>query len=190
MPKRLLTLLLANAVGCAVAAPVTYKIDPSQTYPSFEANLMGGLSVWRGKFGKTEGSVVFDKVAGKGRVEIIVDMDSLDFGHEKMNDYAKKPDVFHVAKYPKATYSGALAGFEAGKPTRVDGTLTLHGVTKPLTLKINTFNCKAHPMTKKESCNADAIATFKRDEFGVDTGKAWGFNMDVILRIQVEAGIK
>jgi polyisoprenoid-binding protein YceI len=65
--------------------------------------------------------------------------------------------------------------------------LTLHGVTKPLALKINSFKCIPNPMTKRETCGADVYATFDRDEFGLDAGKAYGFSMEVVLRIQVEA---
>jgi len=42
-------------------------------------------------------------------------------------------------------------------------------------------------MLKREVCGADALATFNRDEFGIEAGKAYGFNMEVTLRIQVEA---
>ncbi len=67
------------------------------------------------------------------------------------------------------------------------GDLTLHGLTRPLTLKINSFKCLPHPRLKREVCRANALGTLKRDEFGLDTGKSYGFSMDVTLRIQVEA---
>jgi len=69
----------------------------------------------------------------------------------------------------------------------VVGRLTLHGITRPLTLKIDSFKCMPHPVFKREVCGADALATFKRDAFGMDAGKDYGFSMDVTLRIQVEA---
>ena len=65
--------------------------------------------------------------------------------------------------------------------------MTLHGVTRPVALKINSFECIPHPLFKRELCGADALATFNRDEFGLDTGKPYGFRMDVTLRVQVEA---
>jgi len=92
-----------------------------------------------------------------------------------------------VKKYPKATYKGKFDGAAAGVPTQVLGDLTLHGVTKPVVLKINSLKCVPHPMLKREMCGADAIATFNRDEFGLVAGKDYGFKMDVTLRIQVEA---
>ena len=171
----------------AVAAPVTYDIDPTHTYPSFEADHFGGLSVWRGKFDKTSGKVVLDKAAGTGTVDILVDTTSIDYGLGMMNDKAKSDELFDVAKYPQATYKGKLDGFSNGAPTKVVGNLTLHGVTKPVDLKILSFKCMQHPMYKREICGADALATIKRDDFGISAGKDWGFGMDVTLRIQVEA---
>jgi polyisoprenoid-binding protein YceI len=173
--------------GVALAAPATYTIDPMHTYPSFEGDHLGGLSTWRGKFNKTAGTVTLDKAAGTGNVDITVDMKSADFGLDALNAKAQGPDLFDVAKYPQAIYKGKLEGFTQGAPSRVVGELTLRGVTRPLTLKIDTFKCMPDMMVKRERCGADALATFKRDTFGMDTGKAYGFKMDVTLRIQVEA---
>ena len=63
---------------------------------------------------------------------------------------------------------------------------TMHGVTKPVTLKINRFLCKINPMLQREVCGADAEATINRADFGVSYGQAYGFDMTVTLRIQVE----
>ena len=173
--------------GVAFAAPVTYNIDPNHTYPTFEADHMGGMSMWRGKVNSSSGKITLDKAASTGTVEVTMDMKSIDFGHQGLNDHAQTPDLFDTAKYPTATYSGKLVKFQNGAPTEVEGTLTLHGVTKPVTLKINSFTCKEHPMQKKEFCGADASATINRDEFGVNFGQQMGFKMGVTLRISVEA---
>ena len=180
-------LLSAAACSIAAAAPVTYDIDPKHTYPSFEADHMGGRSVWRGKFDRTTGQVVLDKAAGAGTVDVVVDMSSVDFGLDKMNDKARSAEIFDVGKYPQATYKGKLEGFVNGAPSRVVGELTLHGVTRPLTLQIDSFKCMPHEVVKREVCGADALATFNRDDFGIDASKKLGFKMGVTLRIQVEA---
>ena len=182
----------ASVVGLALtaiasAAPVTYNVDPNHTFPSFETDHMGGLSVWRGKFNATSGTVTLDKEGQTGAVDIKIDAKSLDFGHEKLNGHVKNADMLDVEKFPTATYTGKLAGFKNGAPTEVDGNLTLHGVTKPVKLKINKFLCKPHPMSKKEVCGADASGKFNRDDFGVGYGKQMGFDMNVNLQIQVEA---
>ncbi len=166
--------------------PTTYTIDPSHTFPAFEADHMGGLSLWRGKINSTSGTIKLDADSKWGSVEVVMDMSSIDFGHDDMNQHAKSPDIFDVAKYPTATYTGTLTGFVGGRPTLVRGELTLHGVTRPLNLEINQFLCKEHPMRKVEVCGADATAELDRSEFGVDYGAPL-FNMDVTLRISVEA---
>jgi polyisoprenoid-binding protein YceI len=183
----LLSVACGALAGVAAAAPVTYEIDPQHTYPSFEADHMGGMSVWRGKINSSAGKIVLDKQAGTGTVDVTIDMKTIDFGIDALNAHAQTPDLFDTAKYPTATYTGKLAKFQNGAPTEVDGTLTMHGVTKPVTLKINSFMCKDHPMKKKEFCGADASATINRDDFGVDFGKQMGFKMGVTLRIQIEA---
>ncbi len=172
--------------GTAAAAPAIYEIDPGHTYPSFEADHMG-ISVWRGKLNRTTGRVRLDKATGTGDVELVVDLASIDFGHGELNAWARGPQFFDVAKHPVATYKGTLDGFVAGAPTRVVGELNLHGVTRPVQLQINSFHCIPHPLLKRELCGADATATFRRDEFGLSVGKEYGFSMDVLLRIQVEA---
>jgi len=178
---------LALAGASAHAASATYIIDPTHTYPSFEADHFGGLSVWRGKFNRTSGKITLDKAAGSGTVDITVDMNSANFGLDKMDEAARGPELFETAKYPTATYKGKLAGFVDGKPTKVVGELTLHGVTRPLELAVNSFKCMPHPLLKRELCGADASASFQRDAFGMSGGKDYGFKMDVALRIQVEA---
>jgi polyisoprenoid-binding protein YceI len=185
-PPLSLALALAAASG-AVAAPVNYEIDPTHTYPSFEADHLGGLSVWRGKFNKTAGKIVLDKAAGSGGVDLIVEMDSVDFGLEQMNAAARGQDLFDVARHPYARFRGTLQDFANGAPGKLVGELTLRGVTQPLTLEIRQFKCMPHPLFKRELCGADAHGSFQRDAFGIDAGKAYGFRMDVGLRIQAEA---
>jgi len=186
MKKLLLLSLVTCLTGAVHATPANYTIDPSHTYPSFEADHMG-ISVWRGKVNQNSGTVMVDREQGFGTVDVNIDLGSIDFGQDALNKWAQGTDFFDLAKFPKASYKGKLTAFANGAPTEAVGELTLHGVTKPLTLKINSFKCIPHPMLKRELCGADAFAVFKRDQYGLTAGKDWGFNMDVTLRIQVEA---
>ncbi|MFC5436946.1 YceI family protein [Rhodanobacter umsongensis] len=187
LSRSLALVALLSLTGAASATAVTYNIDPDHAYPSFEADHMGGLSVWRGKFNHSTGTITMDKAAGTGAVDVSIDMKSADFGQDQLNKIAQGKDLFESDKYPTAHYIGKLAGFVHGAPTEVIGQLTLHGATRPLTLKIDSFKCMPHPMLKREVCGADALATFKRDDYGMAAGKDYGFKMDVTLRIQVEA---
>ncbi|HEY5804923.1 MAG TPA: YceI family protein [Lysobacter sp.] len=179
-------LLAIVASTAATAKPVRYEIDPTHTYPSFEADHMG-VSVWRGKFNSSKGVIELDKAAATGTVDVTIDTASVDYGLDAMNDEARKADLLDTGKYPKAVYKGRLVDFRDGAPTRVTGELTLRGISKPLDLKIDRFKCIPHPLHQRELCGADAVGTFRRDEFGIDAGKDYGFDMNVTMRIQVEA---
>jgi polyisoprenoid-binding protein YceI len=185
--KHLIAALAASStLGAGIAfAADTYKIDPNHTYPSFEADHMG-ISVWRGKFNKTEGTVTLDREKKTGAIDITIDTTSIDFGHEGMNTHAKKADIFDVAQFPTATFKANSITFTGDVPTSAQGELTLHGVTKPLTLTINKFKCIDHPMLKREVCGADVTGTFQRSDFGVNFGLP-RFSPEVKLAIQVEA---
>jgi len=182
-------LALMSLAVVATAAPITYNVDPDHTHPTFDVDHFGGLSVWRGNFKKTTGKVTLDTAAKTGTVDVIIDTSTIDFAHDKLNEHVSGPEMLNVAQFPTAEYKGTLGGFTSGAPTTVSGNLTLHGVTKPVTLKINSFKCMQNPMSKKDVCGADASGTFNRADFGVNYGQQYGFNQDVNLHIQVE-GVK
>jgi polyisoprenoid-binding protein YceI len=185
--NRIVLASLAALIGAsAFAAPVTYNLDPNHTFPSFAADHFGGLSVWRGKFDATSGKVVYDKDAKSGSIEVTVEMNSINFGMPKLDEHAKSAEMFDAAKYPTATFTGKFGKFNGASPTEAEGTLTMHGVTKPLTLKIDSFKCMQNPMSKKEVCGAEASGTINRADFGVSYGEKVGFDMAVKLQIQVE----
>jgi len=182
-----LSIAAASLIALASSAnAIEYKVDPDHTFPSFVADHMG-LDHWRGKFNSTSGTIIVDKQKGEGTVELSIDPASIDYGLDKLNEWAKGPQLFDVAKYPTVTYKGKLVGFHDGVPSRVEGELTLHGVTKPVALDIDMFKCIPHPMLKRELCGAEAKGTIQRDQFGLDAGKDYGIKMDVALEIQVEA---
>ena len=165
----------------------TYNIDPSHTFPSFETDHMG-ISVWRGKFDKTSGTVTIDKVAKTGSLKIVIDTNSVDVGFAKLNEHLQSEDFFNVAKFPTATYTANNFKFDGDKPVAVLGNLTLMGVTKPVTLTIDKFKCIMHPFLKKEVCGANATAEFKRTDFGMSKYSP-PFDPVIKLAIQVEGVI-
>jgi len=184
--RRFAFITLAATASVAVAAPARFEIDPKHTYPSFEADHMGGMSVWRGKFNKTSGFVEIDRAAGTGSVEVTIDMSTVNTGHADLDKHLRTADFFDVERFPTATFKGKLGKFQDGAPTELQGDLTLHGVTRPVTLKILSFKCMPHPMHKAEFCGADASGTINREDFGIGFGKQMGFKMDTKLAIQVE----
>lgn len=178
--------------GPAAAASAHFQIDANHTHPLFEVDHFG-LSVWRGLFKSTTGSVTLDRERGTGTVDVVIDTASVDLGHDKLNQMVVGEKIgdwngLDVEHHPTAEYKGTLSGFVDGAPTTVTGELTLRGVTRPVALKINSFKCMpSHPILKREVCGADASGTFNRADFGVNAGVQYGFRQEVTLRIQVEA---
>lgn len=173
------------AVGALPAYAESYEIDPSHTFPSFEADHLG-ISVWRGKFTKSSGTINLDRVAKTGSMKVSIETNSIDFGVPKLNEHAKSAEMFNVEKFPTVTYVGKSIRFNGDTPVAVDGELTMLGVTKPVVLTISKFKCIQHPFLKREVCGADATAEFKRTDFGLDYGVP-RFAPEVKLAIQVEA---
>ncbi len=187
MKKAVVATVFLLIAGTTAAAPVKYTIDPNHTYPSFEAPHIQGISIWRGKIDQSSGTVVLDREAKTGSIDITMQANSIDFGLPKLNEHVQSKDLFDVAKYPTLTYKADKIKFSGDAPVEVDGNLTLHGVTKPVPLKINSFKCIMHPMLKKEVCGADASAELSRSDFGIDYGVAMTGSPMVKLAIQVEA---
>lgn len=184
--KLILTAALAGTALSAIAAPESFTVDPMHTYPSLEFSHMG-MSVWRGKFNKSSGKIVLDRAAKTGTVDVTIDVGSINFGLAAMDEKARSDDFFNVEKYPTATYKGTIK-FVGDKPQSVEGTITLMGVTKPVNLGINIFNCMPHPMLKREFCGADAEAEMNWGEYGMKMSQyGKGDAGKVKLRIQVEA---
>jgi len=182
--------LLLTLSAPAFAEVEHYTVDPDHTYVSMEVPHIQSISIWRGKFDHTQsGSITLDRTKKTGTVDIVIDAASIDFGHKKLNEELQEDKFFDTKKYPTATYHSDSIKFDGDAPVEVDGQLTLHGVTKPVTLKINSFKCIMHPMLKVQVCGADAAATFDRSDFGIDNGVKFTGTGKVNLQIQVEAAL-
>lgn len=180
---------LIPALTLIVLAPQlyaeTYTIDPNHTHPSFETDHMG-VSIWRGRFNKSSGTVTLDRKAKTGSLDVAIDTKSIDFGHEKLNEHVRGEDFLNTKAFPNATYKANKFKFDGDKPVAVMGDLTLLGVTKPVTLTINKFKCIINPLIKREVCGADASGEFKRTDFGM-TKYSPPYDPVIKLAIQVEA---
>jgi polyisoprenoid-binding protein YceI len=187
MKKISLAIAALMVGGSAFAAPVHYTIDPNHTFPSFEVPHIQSISMWRGKLTKTSGNVVLDREAKSGSVDITIQANSFDFGMAKLDEHVESDEMFDAKKFPTITYKADSIKFTGDAPSEIDGNLTMHGVTKPVALKINSFKCIMHPMLKKEVCGADASAELNRSDFGIDYGVKMTGSPTVKLAIQVEA---
>ena len=183
-----LFIALAVALPLPALAADSYTIDPPHTYPHFSISHLG-FSTMQGRFDKTSGTVTLDRSAKTGSVEIAIETASISTGLAKRDDHLKSPDFFNAAEFPTITYKSTAFKFKGDVPSSVEGNLTILGVTKPVTLKIDAFNCGPDPMDplkQKQKCGAAASAQIKRSDFGVKYGLP-AVGDDVKLVFEIEA---
>jgi polyisoprenoid-binding protein YceI len=178
-------LLGATAIA-AHAEAATYKLDANHTYATFEIEHFG-TSTNRGRFDKKEGTVVLDRAAKTAKVDVTIDVASLDTGFTMFTNHVKSPEILDAAQFPTARFVGDKAVFTGDKLASVTGQLTMHGKTAPVTLTASHFNCYDNPMLKREVCGGDFTADIVRSQWGVDYGFAYGFPDKMRVVIQVEA---
>lgn len=180
-----LLLALAAVTAPALAAPAGYTVDPNHTFPVFEVDHLG-FSTQRGRFNKTSGRITLDTAARQGSVDVTIDAASIDMGFAKWNDNMRGENYFNTDVHPTITFKADRLVFDGERPVSAEGSLTMLGVTRPVTLTINRFRCAPHPLNKRETCGADVVATLKRSEFGM-TKYIPSVGDDVRLLIAVEA---
>jgi len=173
------------AVTSALAAPQTFEIDGSHTFPRFSYSHFG-YSTQVSRFDNTSGTVVFDADAKTGSVDISIDMKSVNTGFADFNSHLQGEDFLDTAKFPKATFKSTKVNFQDGKPASIEGQLTIKGITKAVTLTVTSFQAMPHPMLKKDAIGANAFTMIKRSEF--NAGKYVPYvGDDVRIDIALEA---
>ena len=95
------------AAGSALAAPVTYNVDGSHTFPRFSYSHFG-LSTQLSSFSNTTGKVVFDAEAKKGSVDIVIDMKSVSTGFADFNEHIQGKDFLDTTKFPQSLHLGCV----------------------------------------------------------------------------------
>ncbi|MEI2679538.1 MAG: YceI family protein [Burkholderiaceae bacterium] len=175
------------ASGLAQAESVTYSVEPTHTYVTFEVRHFG-TSTNRGRFDKKEGSITIDRAAKTGQAEITIDMTSISTGLALFDKHLRGENFFKAAEFPTAKFVGDKFTFDGDKVTAVSGTLTLLGKTQPVTLAATHFNCYENPFVKREVCGGDFETTIQRSTYGMTYGLP-GIPDSIKLLIQVE-GVK
>lgn len=187
MSVRVLAACFAAAAAVPVAAQEIYALQSAHSQPSFEARHIG-FTTQRGSFGKATGKVTLDRAAKKGTVDIVIDATSIKTFDTRLDDVVKGDRFFNVEKFPTITFKSSDVMFDGDRVVRVDGELTMLGVTKPVSLQVADFKCGDNPFNKKPMCGADAMATIKRSDWGMTNGLNISNPSDEIkLLIPVEA---
>ena len=176
MMKSLAVLVLAAAPLTAMAAPESYTIDPIHSSVLFSLDHLG-ISMIHGRFDKFAGKFSIDRAAKTGSVELAIDTASVDTNDSERgsrprtrDEHLRSADFFNAAEFPKMTYKSTNVVFAGDNPTTIEGTLTLLGVTKPVSIKLDRFKCNPASATAKERCGGDGSGKLKRSDFGMSRG--------------------
>jgi len=164
--KKPLAILLATLLAAPAWGADNYTVDSRHTWPVFEVNHLG-FSTQRGRFNKSSGKIALDIAAKKGSVELVIETASIDMGLDKWDEHLKSDEFFNIAQFPAMRFASDKLVFDGDRVVAAEGSFTLLGVTRPLTLTVSNFRCAPHPMVKKPACGADITATLKRSEFGM-----------------------
>jgi polyisoprenoid-binding protein YceI len=175
------------ALASAPAFATTYALDPQHTQVQFSWNHFG-FSNPDAVFGKIDATLEFDQSdPTKSKVSVTIPLNSVNSNVAKLDEHLDSPDFFDAAKYPNATFKSTKVEKGATPDQlKVTGDLTLHGVTKPVTLDVTVNNVGEHPMRKAPAAGFDATATVKRSEFGISKYIP-GVSDDIKIHITTEA---
>lgn len=187
MKKTIFSLLAVAVFATSHAEPSIYKVDTTHTKAIWEAKHFG-TSTNRGQWDKTEGEIALDKAAKSGKVDITIDMNSINTGIAAFNTHLKGADFFDVTNHPTAKFVGDKLKFEGEKVVEVSGNMTIRGKTNPAVLKALAYNCYENPRLKREVCGGDFETVIRRSAYDVNWGLVEKFTADDIkVTIQVEA---
>ena len=169
----------------AQAAPETYSYDPLHTQVLFSVNHMGFTTV-HGRFNKFDGGFTLDeKNPEKSTASITIDANSLDLASAVWNEHTQEK-FLEPAKYPTILFKSTSIRRTGDKTALMTGNLTLHGVTKPITLNVTLNKIGDHPMMKGQYDAGFSISgTLKRSDYGM-TAFIPLVGDDVALDIQVD----
>ena len=179
------------ALACSLAtvtraAEETYTVDTNHTHATFAFQHLG-FSTFHGKVPAKGGTVVIDREARTGRVDVEFDPNAVATGVPKFEEHLRSADFFEVAKHPTATFKSSRMTFDQqGSPKTVEGELTIKGITKPVTLQVTSFHCGDHPMAKVPACGANATASIKRSDYGMSFALP-AVPDEIGLEIEIEA---
>ncbi len=159
-------MLAPGAPDLARVTAGSYAADPGHTQVAWSLDHFG-FSTYDGLFGGATGTLTLDPARpGATTVSITIPIAGLVTTVPALNDHLKSPDFFDAAKYPTATFvsTGVTAH---GTKARIAGTLTLHGVSKPVVLDATFVGAGTNPLTKKATVGFAATAHVKRSDFGM-----------------------
>lgn len=147
----------------------TYAVDPAHTQVGWRVSHMG-FSNYAGGFSDVSGSLVLDpKNPAASKLSVKIPVASVTTTSTKLTDELKGDQWLDAAKFPDMTFVSTKVAPAGKDHAKVTGDLTLHGVTKPVTLDVTLVGAGVNPLSKKYTVGFEATGTLKRSEFGVKT---------------------
>ncbi len=166
----------AITIAVVVALPIlahadTWQIDPAHTNVEFTVRHMM-ISNVKGQFQKTSGTITANgNDAASAKIDATIDASSIDTRVEKRDGHLKSPDFLDVAKYPTITFKSSKVEADGPGKWKVTGDLTLHGVTKPVVLDVESNGAPIHDPMGNTRAGASATTKIKRSDFGLTWNK-------------------
>lgn len=155
----------------APAAASTWNIDEAHTTASFAVRHMMVSNVY-GQFGKVTGTIVYDgKDTSTAKANVVIDATSIDTRNAKRDEHLKSADFFDVAKYPTITFQSKRATSVDGGKFKLTGDLTMHGVTKEVTLDVDAPTAEVKDPWGMTHVGTRATARVNRKDFGLNWNK-------------------
>lgn len=185
--------LLLSAVLAVTAVPAfaadTFTFDTSHTNITWRANHFG-FSNPDGKFVGATGTLVLDETApANSKVEVSIPTTGLVTGLPLLDEHLKSVDFLDVAQYPTATFVSNKVNVTGKDTATVSGTLTLHGVAKPVVLDVHLNKIGENPMNHLKTAGFSATTTIKRSEFGI-SAYVPNVSDEIVFSIEVEANVQ
>lgn len=185
LQKTILAICLSAGFGVAsYGAPEVYLVNSDRTRPLL---YLGYFGYWApvGRFNRSSGRVVFDSAGRSASVEVILDTESIDTGYPGVDQLLRGGEFLNTATYPKAVFRSSRVHFVGDRPVKIDGTLTVKGVTQPITLVVNSFRRLPPPIRHKETLAVGAASTVRRADFGMG-GVMPNFGNEIRVEIDIE----
>lgn len=190
-PLTVLLLLMTATVASIVSSQsnaASYFLEPNNSNVRFEIDHFN-TSTNSGGFYNLTGQLDYDKSAKTGNIALVIPINSLNTGNAAFDTVLKSADFFDAEKFPLASFKSTKWYFAntGGDVTQVDGNLTMHGITKPITLTATKFNCYFSFIAKGSVCGGDFTTTIDRRKWGMSKYTLLGITEKVKLNIQIEA---
>lgn len=185
MTRFVLLCAIAVAASSARAEPAAYRVVPAQTSVEFSVLHLAVFPA-HGRFGHVSGRIVIDAGAASGNVQFDVATASVATGWTLRDAFLRGEAMFDADAHPLVRFRSTKLGFAAGRLVRIDGDLTLRGVTRPVSLTVSRLDCSPAGQGARDVCQADAETAISRREFDMDF--AWPLIADEVeLKFRIVA---